>query len=58
MLFAVLAVAAAISRRILLRLQLIDPAAPASAATLTRALSWLPFATIVFAAIVPLAAAL
>ena len=57
-LFAVLAVAAAISRRIALRLQLIDPAAPASAATLTRALSWLPFATIVFAAIVPLAAVL
>lgn len=57
-LFAVLAVVAAISRRIALRLQLIDPAAPASAATLTRALSWLPFATIVLAAIVPLAAAL
>jgi YidC/Oxa1 family membrane protein insertase len=57
-LFAVLAMVAAISRHIALRLQLIDPAAPTSAATLTRALSWLPFATIVFAAIVPLAAAL
>lgn len=57
-LFAVLAVVAAISRRITRHLQLIDLAAPASAATLTRALSWLPFTTIVFAAIMPLAAAL
>jgi YidC/Oxa1 family membrane protein insertase len=56
--FAVLAVTAAISRRIALRLQLVDPSAPASAATITRVLSWLPFMTIVFAAIVPLAAAL
>jgi YidC/Oxa1 family membrane protein insertase len=56
-LFAVLAVVAAISRRIALRLQLVDPAAPASEVTLTRVLSWLPFVTIVFAAIVPLAAA-
>ena len=58
MLFAVLAVVAAISRRIAQRLQLVDPAAPASTATLTRILSWRPFVTIVFAAIVPLAAAI
>jgi len=57
-LFAVLAVVAAISRRIALRLQLVDPAAPAAAVTLTRVLGWLPFVTIVFAAIVPLAAAI
>ena len=57
-LFCELAAVAWISRRIALRLQLVDTQAPASAATLTRALSWLPFATIVFAGFVPLAAAL
>lgn len=56
--FTVLAVVAGISRRIALRLQLVDPAAPASAAVLTRVFSWLPFVIIVFAAIVPLAATL
>lgn len=53
--FTVLAVVAGISRRIALRLQLVDPAAPASAAVLTRVFSWLPFVIIVFAVIVPLA---
>ena len=57
-LFCVLAAVAWISRRIALRLQLVDTEAPASAARITRALSWLPFLTIVFAAVVPLAAAL
>ena len=57
-LFCELAAVAWISRRITLRIQLVDTQAPASAATLTRALSWLPFVTIVFAAVVPLAAAL
>ena len=57
-LFCVLAAVAWISRRIALRLQLVDTEAPASAARITRALSWLPFVTIVFAAVVPLAAAL
>ena len=58
--FTVLAVVASISRRIALHLhlQLVDPAAPASAAVLTRVFSWLPFVIIVFAAIVPLAATL
>lgn len=56
-LFALLAVVATISRRITLRLQLVDPNAPSSAATIARALSWLPFATILFAALLPLAAA-
>ena len=56
--FAVRAPVAVISRRIALNLQLVDPAAPASAATVARTLSWLPFVTIVFAGIVPSAAAL
>ncbi|MES2092435.1 MAG: membrane protein insertase YidC [Actinomycetota bacterium] len=57
-LFAALAGIAGVQRRVTLRAQLIDPAAPASAATLARALSWMPFATMLFAAVVPLAAAL
>ena len=57
-LFCELAAVAWISRRIALRIQLVDTEAPASAARLARALSWLPFVTIVFAAVVPLAAAL
>ena len=57
-LFCVLAAVAWISRRIALRLQLVDTEAPAFAARITRALSWLPFVTILFAAVVPLAAAL
>ena len=57
-LFCVLAGVAWTSRHIALRLQLVDTEAPASAVTVARALSWLPFVTIVFAAVVPLAAAL
>ena len=57
-LFCELAGVARTSRRIALRLQLVDTEAPASAVRITRALSWLPFVTIVFAAVVPLAAAL
>ena len=57
-LFCVLAGVAWTSRRIALRLQLVDTEAPASAARITQALSWLPFLTIVFTAVVPLAAAM
>lgn len=57
-LFAIIAAVAWISRRIALSLQLVNPDAPASAATVTRVLSWLPFITVLFAAFVPLAATL
>lgn len=57
-LFAIIAAVAWISRRIALSLQLANPDAPASAATVTRVLSWLPFITVIFAAFVPLAATL
>jgi YidC/Oxa1 family membrane protein insertase len=56
-LFAALAVVAGISRQIALRMRLVDPAAPRSAATLARVLSWLPFGTILVSAVVPFAAA-
>ena len=57
-LFCVLAAVAWISRRIALRLQLVDTEAPLVAAKITGALSWLPFLSIAFAAVVPLAATL
>ncbi len=57
-LFAALAGIAGVQRGATLRAQLVDPAAPASAAALARVLSWMPFATMLFAAVVPLAAAL
>ena len=57
-LFCVLAAVAWISRRIALRLQLLDTEAPPSVARITGALSWLPFLTVAFAAVVPLAATL
>lgn len=56
-LFAVMAVTAWMSRRTALRLALpAQPGAAPAAATLQRVLSWLPFVTILFAALVPLAA--
>ncbi|MET4782637.1 YidC/Oxa1 family membrane protein insertase [Glaciihabitans sp. UYNi722] len=57
-LFAVMAGVAWISRRIALNLALPVPDAAAPMAGLGRALSWLPFITVIFAAFVPLAAAL
>ena len=56
-LLIVIAVVAWISRRIALRLALQPVDAPA-AARLNSVLSWLPFVTLVFAAVVPLAATL
>lgn len=53
-LFGVIAVTAWLSRRVALRLAL----PTAASATLLRVLSWLPFITVVFAAVVPLAATL
>ena len=56
-LLVVIAVVAWMSRRVALRLAPpATDASPAAAQGLTRALSWLPFVTVVFAALVPLAA--
>lgn len=58
-LFVVIAAVAWVSRRVALRLALpTSPDAAPAAATLGRVLSWLPFITVLFAAVVPLAATL
>lgn len=57
-LFAVMAAVAWLSRRIALALMLPNPDAAPGTESVGRALSWLPFITVVFAAFVPLAAAL
>jgi YidC/Oxa1 family membrane protein insertase len=57
-LFAVMALVAWMTRRTTLRLNPVLPDAPANQVTMQRILSWMPFLTIVFAALVPLAATL
>lgn len=57
-LFAVMAAVAWMTRRTTLRLAVGQPELPPAMARMQGTLSWLPFLTIVFAALVPLAAAL
>lgn len=57
-LFAIMGAVAWMTRRTQLRLALPDPGATSATAGVTKVLSWLPFLTIVFAAVVPLAATL
>ncbi len=57
-LFGIMAAVAWVTRRTQLRLAVPDPGAASATDTMTRVLSWLPFLTIAFAAVVPLAATL
>jgi YidC/Oxa1 family membrane protein insertase len=56
--FVVMGAVAWMSRRTALRLAVTTPAAPAATARAASALSWMPFVSVIFAAFVPLAAAL
>jgi YidC/Oxa1 family membrane protein insertase len=57
-LFVAMGAVAWMTRRTQLRLALPDPGATSATATMTKVLSWMPFLTIAFAAVVPLAATL